>query len=297
MIPADAALLVGRSDAAARVAGTVASRLRGGVCSLRTLVADNAAGSVALAAEAVAEGVDLLVVLGGDGLVHLAVQACAGTNTALGVIPAGTGNDLARELGMPVNPVLAADALATALAAGRTRRIDLGRVDGGSWFATVLCAGFDAGVAARANAMHWPRGARRYDLAILAELAAFTSSELRLYTDTFAVELTATMVAVGNTRCYGGGIPICPDAELGDGLLDVTVVGACRRSDLLRMLPRLRTGRHVDHPAVRTMRGRCVRMVGDSDWHAYADGEPQRSLPLSITCVPGVLTVVPAQRL
>jgi diacylglycerol kinase (ATP) len=91
---------------------------------------------------------------------------------------------------------------------------------------------------------------------------------------------------------YGGGIPICPAAAADDGLFDVTVVGATHRRDLLAILPRLRSGRHLDHPAVRTLRARSVHLAGDNHWTAYADGECQARLPLSVRCVPSALTVV-----
>ncbi|HJP78097.1 MAG TPA: YegS/Rv2252/BmrU family lipid kinase [Pseudonocardiaceae bacterium] len=290
-----AALLVSPAagrGVAARIAGTVAQRLRDSVDRLDTLVADSAAGSAALAKDAVAAGVDVLVVLGGDGLAHTAVQACAGSPTALAVIPAGTGNDLARALAAPADPLAATLLTADALRFGRTRRIDLGRVAGGSWFATVLCAGFDSAVSERVNTLRWPNGPRRYDVAIVTELTRLKSKPLVVETDDTTLRLDATMVSVGNSRFYGGGIPICPDAELDDGLFDVTVVGATHRRDLLRILPRLRTGRHIEHPSVTTLRARSVRLSGLNHWVAYADGERQARLPLTIRCEPAALTVL-----
>jgi diacylglycerol kinase (ATP) len=290
-----AALLVSPAagrGVAARIAGTVAQRLRGSVDRLDTLVADSAAGSAALAKDAVAAGADVLVVLGGDGLAHTAVQACAGSPTALAVIPAGTGNDLARALAAPADPLAATLLTADALRTGRTRAIDLGRVSGGSWFATVLCAGFDSAVSERVNTLRWPNGPRRYDVAIVTELARLKPKPLVVETDDTTLRLDATMVSVGNSRFYGGGIPICPDAELDDGLFDVTVVGAAHRRDLLSILPRLRTGRHIDHPAVTTMRARSVHLSGLNHWVAYADGERQARLPLTIRCQPAALRVL-----
>ncbi|HEY4458053.1 MAG TPA: YegS/Rv2252/BmrU family lipid kinase [Pseudonocardiaceae bacterium] len=290
-----AALLVSPAagrGVAARIAGTVAQRLRGSVDRLDTLVADSAAGSAALAKDAVAAGVDVLVVLGGDGLAHTAVQACAGSPTALAVIPAGTGNDLARALAAPADPLAATLLTADALRTGHTRSIDLGRVSGGSWFATVLCAGFDSAVSERVNTLRWPNGPRRYDLAIVTEMARLKPKPLVVETDDTTLRLDATMVSVGNSRFYGGGIPICPDAELDDGLFDVTVVGATHRRDLLRILPRLRTGRHIEHPAVTTMRARSVHLSGLNHWVAYADGERQARLPLTIRCQPAALRVL-----
>ncbi len=276
--------------AAARITDAVAARLRTALDRLDVLVAHSVEESRALALGAHDAGLDVLIVLGGDGAAHQGVQFCADHDVALGLVPAGTGNDFARALGVPSSPMEAVDALVTALREGKRRRIDLGRV-GETWFATVLCAGFDASVNERANRMRWPSGPRRYDLAILAELAGFRSSPLVLHVDGDVLELPATLVAVGNTSYYGGGVPICPSADPSDGLFDVTIIGHATRRGLLRMLPGLRTGKHVTHPAVRTLRARSVRLEGNT-WPVYADGEPQGRVPATVTCVPDALTVV-----
>jgi diacylglycerol kinase (ATP) len=268
----------------------VADRLRGGVDRLDLLVAGSVAESRALMASSHRDGLDVLVVLGGDGAAHQGVQFCASTGTALALVPSGTGNDLARALGVDPDPLRAVDDVVAALASGRRRRIDLGLV-GDTWFGTVLCAGFDAAVNERANRMRWPAGPRRYDLAVLAELAAFRSRPVVVDTGTRRLDVEATLVAVGNTAWYGGGVPVCPDARPDDGVFDVTMVGRASRRELLRMLPSLRTGGHVDHPGVRTLRAVSVELAG-SDWPVYADGESLGHLPVSARCVPGALTVV-----
>ncbi len=277
---------------AGRLAGPVAERLRGAVSDLVTVQAHTVEESRRLMETARAAGLDLLVVLGGDGSAHQGVQFCADTGVALAVIPAGTGNDLVRALGIPDDPLTATDALVAAIASGQRRSIDLGRVTDGPWFAAVLCAGFDSAVNERANGMRWPSGRRRYDLAIVAELAALRSRELTVESDEFSRSGPATQVAVGNTAFYGGGIPICPAADPTDGLLDVTHVGPTTRRDLLTMLPKLRTGAHVEHPAVTTGRTTRIKLGGPNGWVAYADGERVGPLPLEITSVPGALTVV-----
>jgi diacylglycerol kinase (ATP) len=223
---------------------------------------------------------------------HQGVQFCAGTDMAFGVVPAGTGNDFARALGIPSDSLRAASQIADALAHGRSRRVDLGRVTDGEWFATVLCTGFDAAVNARANALSWPRGPRRYDVAVLAEFTSFAPSRVVLRTPHETVEVEAIQVALANEPYYGGGIPICPGADMGDGLLDVTVVGRMSKIDLLRTLPTLRTGKHVDHPAVQTFRARSVHVEGDPSWLAYADGDPAGTLPMEVTAVPDALRVL-----
>ncbi|RRO18405.1 YegS/Rv2252/BmrU family lipid kinase [Saccharopolyspora rhizosphaerae] len=279
----------------AKVVGDVTDHLRA-VCEVRTVVATDPAGTEAAVHRAVEDRADVLAVVGGDGIAHLAVQACAESATALAIIPAGTGNDLARSLDIPREPVAAARAAARAIAAGARRHVDLGKIAGTGWFATVLCAGFDAKVNARANRMRWPRGQRRYDIALVRELLGLRTGSVRVETEHGVLDTEATLVAVANTSYYGGGIPICPDAVDDDGQFDVTVVGRVPRRELVRILPSLRTGRHVDHPAVSTLRAKNVRLGGAHGWLAYADGEPQARLPLTIRCAPGALSVVCATR-
>lgn len=278
--------------AAARVAGTVASTLRAAVPELVAEITTDAAATSRLAAQVVQRGDDVLAVLGGDGTAHLAAQAVAGSPTALAVLPSGTGNDLAAALGIPTDPVAAARHVADALRGGQRRRIDLGRVDGGACFTTVLCTGFDAAVNARANAMRWPAGPRRYDLAVLAELVALTPRPVRVAAGDTELDLEAILVAVGNGPSYGGGLRICPDASLDDGLLDVIVIAAASRRRLLRVFPSLRTGGHVNEPEVTVLRAATVRIDGDPGWPVYADGEPQGTLPVTMHCEPGALSVV-----
>ncbi|GAB3574414.1 YegS/Rv2252/BmrU family lipid kinase [Amycolatopsis endophytica] len=275
--------------AAARIAGTVAARLRAGVDRLYLL---GTADPDALPGDpdALPGDLDALVVLGGDGAVHHAVQFCAATSTPLGLIPAGTGNDLARGLGVPLDPLAAADAVVTALRERHHRPVDLGFVNG-TWFATVLCTGFDAAVNDRAGRLRWPPGPHRYDVAVLAELAAFRARPVTITTDRERLHTDATLVAIGNTPFYGAGMKICPHADPADGLFDVTLVGRATRADLLRLLPGLRHGRHLTHPAVRTLRAREVRIEA-SGWPLCADGEMLHSRAVTARCVPAALTVL-----
>ncbi|HEV2783532.1 MAG TPA: diacylglycerol kinase family protein [Actinophytocola sp.] len=278
---------------ARRVANEVADRLRAAVDHLELVEAGTVEEARALMVRARdGAGLDVLIVLGGDGSAHQGVQFCAGTDAALGVIPAGTGNDLVRALGQPMETLAATDAMVAALGSGRRRKLDLGRVGGDMWFATVLCAGFDSAVNERANRMRWPRGHRRYDLATVVELAALRPYPLVVRAGAERLELEATMVSVGNTPYYGGGIPICPDADPTDGLFDVTVVGPVSRLELLRMVPTLRSGRHTDHPAITMLRADSVRLGEDNGWIAYADGERIRPLPVDVSCTRGALTIV-----
>ena len=256
----------------------------------RLLPATTGADGERQAAEAVAAGAGAVVAVGGDGTVHAAVQAVAGTAAAQAVVPAGTGNDLVRALGIPADAAAAARAAAEDLAAGAVRTIDAGRT-GDRWWATVLCCGFDSAVSDRANRLRWPKGRRRYDVAVLAELARLKPIELTMVLDGEAQTLPVTMVAVGNTPWYGGGMKVCPAADPGDGLFDVTVVGATGRLELMRTKPRLMAGTHVEHPMVSVHRAARVELSAPGVT-TYADGEPVAPLPAVASCVSGALRVV-----
>ncbi|MBD0837958.1 diacylglycerol kinase [Streptomyces sp. TRM68416] len=276
----------------ARAAQPAASALRAAGFTVRTVLGENAADALTRARAAVEEGTGALVAVGGDGMANLALQAVAGTRTPLGLVAVGTGNDLARALGLPVrDPAAAGRGIAAALKGARVRDIDLGQV-GGRWFGTVLASGFDSRVNDRGNRMRWPAGRLKYDLAMLAELAAFRPLPYRITLDDGEVrETEATLVAVGNGPSYGGGMRICPGADLTDGLFDVTIVGDCSRATLLRVFPSVYRGGHVDHPQVSVVRAAKVEIAAEHVT-GYADGEPLGPLPLTARCVPGALRVV-----
>ncbi|MGW6293224.1 diacylglycerol kinase [Streptomyces sp. NPDC055058] len=279
----------GRGSRAARPA---AAALRDAGYAVRTVLGEDAEDALARARAAVADGTGALVAVGGDGMVHLALQAVAGTGTPLGLVPAGTGNDFARAVGLPLrDPAAAGRMTADALKCGRVRDIDLGRV-GDRWFANVLASGFDSRVNDRGNRMRLPVGRFKYDLAMLAELSALRPVPYRITLDGGTVrEVEATLVAVGNGPSYGGGMRVCHGADLTDGLLDVTVVGACSRRTLLRVFPSVYKGTHVGHPVVTVLRAARVELAADGVT-GYADGEPVGALPLTARCVPAAVRVV-----
>lgn len=255
---------------------------------------DSAQESARLARDAVASGTGALVAAGGDGLVSLVLNVVAQTDTPFAILPSGTGNDHARMLGVAVDdPVAAADVIAD----GHIRTIDLGRV-GQTWFGTVLASGFDSLVTDRANRMRWPRGRMRYNLAMLAELANLAPLPYRIELDDRVLELDAALVAVGNGPTYGGGMRICPDASVDDGLLDVTVVAAGGRMRLVRLFPTVYKGTHVQLPEVRTFRSRTVRLsnpgAAGPPITAYADGERLAPLPVTVEAVPDAVRVIAA---
>jgi diacylglycerol kinase (ATP) len=284
----DIALVVNPTSGKGRgaaVRAVVEERLRAGGAHVRTIVGDSGEHARDLSHAAVLEGVDALVALGGDGMVHLALQAVAGTETPLGIVPAGTGNDLANSLSIPADPVAAA----ALVVAGSRRWIDAVRV-GERWFGCVLGAGFDSVVNERANRLRWPRGPARYNVAIAVELPRFRALPFVLTLDGERWETDAMLVAVGNAQSYGAGIRITPDAVLDDGLLDVCVLAPVSKLDFVRTLPKARTGAHVTHPAVTIRRAKTVTLESPGVV-AYADGERMGPLPLTCVCVPGAVQV------
>jgi diacylglycerol kinase (ATP) len=239
--------------------------------------------------------VSALVAAGGDGTVNLGLQAVAGTGTGFGILPVGTGNDFAVELGLPTDPMAAAIAISDALDTGRRRRIDLARMvpaDGPArWFGAVLGAGFDSIVNERANRMRFPRGPRRYDIAIMVELLRLRPRHYSIRLDGAEHEIDAVLVAVGNTASYGGGMRICPDADATDGLLDVVIAGRVGRGLLMRIKPKVYAGTHVQHPLVNTFRVTTVEIAAEGIT-AYVDGERSSPLPVTVTAVPGALSLL-----
>ena len=239
-----------------------------------------------ISADVVASGADAVGLIGGDGTIHLGAQVLANSGMPFGVIPAGTGNDFARGLGVPLkDPAAAADLIV----AGKTRTIDLA-VAKDEYITTVVAGGFDSLVNRRANAMSWPKGNLRYTLATLAELRTFKPLEYVVTVDSEVIETQAMLVAVGTGPTYGGGLQICAGAEIDDGLLDITIIEPVSRLTLLQLFPKLSKGTHVGHPMVRALRGRSVR-IESPGITAYGDGEPLGPLPVDITIAPGALTV------
>jgi diacylglycerol kinase (ATP) len=283
--------------AAAQVGVRVAERLASRA-EVRLLSGSSPAESVALLARAATEA-DAVIVCGGDGIVHLAANALAEGTVPLGIVPAGSGNDAAGTLGLPDDPLLAADCLLAAVLAGSSTRIDLGFCEGtpvsptatGRWWLGMLYAGFDSGVNERANRMRWPAGPRRYDLAILAELARLRAVPMRLGLDGVERDGPVTLVAVGNAPRYGGGKLMCPTAKLDDGIFDITVVAPVSRLTLARLAPKLPRAGHIGHPAVSQYRASEVSLDA-AGVICYADGERVGPLPLTTRCVPAALPVL-----
>jgi diacylglycerol kinase (ATP) len=265
----------------------VAERLAAAGFQVHVLVGDDGPDAQRLARDAVVRGAQALVVVGGDGMVHIGVNAVAGTDTPLGVVAAGTGNDFARMARLPLHqPVEAADVVTSA----EPVAVDAGLV-GDEWFGCVLSAGFDSMVNERANQMTWPKGNSRYNIAMIMELGVFHALPFRIVLDGDVLETEAMLVAVGNAASYGGGMKVCPGARLDDGKFHVTVLERISKPEFLRVFPRVYKGTHVDHPAVRVYEAAEVSLEA-AGVVAYADGERITALPLTARTVPGAVRLL-----
>ena len=267
----------------------VVDEIRAGGRRATMLRADSAEASAAAARGAVEAGHDRLVVVGGDGLVRIAVDALAETGTTLGIVPQGTGNDFARALGLLDGDL--GDHVHRALA--DPVAVDAMRTDHG-WVASVATSGFSGDVTARANALRWPRGQQRYTVATLLQMPKLRRLQARITIDGVVHEADNTMLSIGNTACFGGGMRICPDARPDDGLLHVVVIGPVSKWTFLRVFPRVFGGRHVRHPDVTTYTGTSVRVEGE-DCEMWADGDLLGPLPVTCEVVPRALQVAGAR--
>lgn len=243
---------------------------------------------------AIRDGLDGLVVVGGDGMVSLAVEAVRDSGLPFGVVPSGTGNDIARGLGIPLDDPDAAIAVIVSALAGEPRVLDAGTVTHGTdvtWFAGAVSAGFDALVNERANRMRRPRGRSRYTIAILRELIALRARSYELVVDGVTERVDAVLLAVANNTSIGGGMLIVPEADQGDGLFDLFVVAPVSRWRFLRLFPKVFSGTHTGLDIVRISRVRSVSIAAEGIT-AYADGERIGQLPVTVEVRPGALRVL-----
>lgn len=280
-------------NSGARLGRTAIVTLRQSGHSVLDLSAADASGALASGRAAINAGmIDSLFVVGGDGMAHLGANVCAGTDIPLGIVAVGTGNDVARTLGLPVRDPAAG---VRHLLAGTVRRLDLARhitAHGEQrWFIGVLAAGFDAVVNERANRWSWPKGPTRYTLAMVRELPGFRALPYRLILDDEVLDLRAMLVAIANGPSYGGGMQVAPDARFDDGLLDVLIVRETSIPGFLRVFPKVFKGTHVGEDLTIIRRARSIRLEAPGIV-TYADGERFAALPLTVEVVPGALAVL-----
>ena len=218
--------------------------------------------------------------VGGDGLAHLVLQIVVPRKIPFAVIPAGTGNDFVRTLGWPLDSI---DKQLDVITTQNPSAIDLGLVDG-EWFGAVLSSGFDSTVNEKANSLKWPKGPAKYNVAIALELPFFKPSYFEIELDDQLIKTEAMLIAVANGSSYGGGMQVCPDASVTDGLFDVMVLNPISKVEFIKVFPKVYSGAHVKHPEVSIYRTSKIRV--SSQAIAYADGERIGALPVSAECVP-----------
>jgi diacylglycerol kinase (ATP) len=243
------------------------------------------------ARRAVADGVERLIVAGGDGTVHHAAQGLAGSGCAIGLIPLGTGNDLAGTLGIP--PDLGA--AARRALDGPVRRIDLIRVDG-TFCVGYAGVGFDSEVTRFANQVRVLRGPLVYFYSVIHTLITFEPPWMRVVHDGGTFEGRVMFTVACNLPRFGGGMRIAPEASIDDGLLDLVIVREVSKRRLLTLFPKVYSGGHVGFPEVSIVRTRRVEITLDRALTLYGGGEPVRPLApgetVAIEVVPGALAVV-----
>jgi len=264
----------------------LASKLGAGLCVSRKV--SDLSEQARKAAE---DGVERLLVAGGDGTMHHAVQGLAGTSCALGVIPLGSGNDLAGTLGIP--PDL--EAAVERAVRGDVRRIDLARV-GETYCVGYAGVGFDSEVTRYANEVKVLRGPLIYFYAVIHTLITFEPPRMRVVHDEGEFDGKVMFTVVNNLPRFGGGMRIAPDARIDDGLLDLVIVKEIPKPTLLSVFPKVYNGRHVGHPAVQIVRTRRAEITIDRPMTMYGGGEPLRPMaagePVMVEVVPGGLAVV-----
>ncbi len=240
-----------------------------------------------LAVEAVGNG-EVAVAFGGDGLIGAVAGAVKDTDGVVGILPGGRGNDLCRVLGIPRRPVAAC----AVLASGVERRLDLGQA-GEKTFAGIASCGFDSVVNRIANETRVVRGSPVYALALVRALPSWKPARFEVTLDDGAARaFTGYSVAAANSKEFGGGMLLAPNASLTDGLLDVVIIEDMPKHRYLRLAPTVFRGRHVRHRGVDVIRGREVHISASEPFTLYADGEAIAELPVTIRALPGAVRMI-----
>ena len=234
-----------------------------------------------------AEADEIPVVLSGDGLIGAVGGALAGSDTPLGIVPGGRGNDLARVLGISAQP----EAAAATLAAGETRSIDVGEVNG-KRFLGIVSVGFDSEANRLANETKLLRGNLVYAYSGIRTLLGWKPARFTISVGEQRERFTGYSVSVANSKAFGGGMFIAPDADLGDGEFDVVTVGEVGKLRFLGNLPKVFKGTHVEEDEVRVFRARRLELSASRDFPVYADGEHLTDLPASLRVLPRALSVI-----
>lgn len=226
-----------------------------------------------------------VLVIGGDGTVSSAIQHMHDRFIPMGLVPAGTGNDFARTLGLDIKHPLENFKYFNA---AEPELVDLG-FSNDRYFAEILSTGFDSLVNERANQLKFFSGRSKDNLSILLELPLFKPKSYSFKIDDVSFTSKAMLIAVSNGKSYGGGMKITPMADIKDGQLDVMILGPVSKLEFLKVFPKVYEGGHVSHPAVKFMKGKRVHISAPAV--AYADGERIGELPIDATVKKDALLV------
>ncbi|MCF8524670.1 MAG: YegS/Rv2252/BmrU family lipid kinase [Aquiluna sp.] len=236
-----------------------------------------------------------VIAVGGDGTAQLGVNICVPNQIPLGIVPAGTGNDQARELKITLgDPAAAIENILASLDA--PKRVDVMRVVTGErefWSFGSISAGFDAICAKRANGLKWPKGPNSYVAAMLLELPSFKPIEYRLTVDGEHRNVRAMLCGVANVQNFGGGMRISPESDCHDGELEVFILHEVSRPRLLRIFPTVYKGEHVKFPEIEIFKAKSIRLENDN-YPISCDGEIVGHAPFSVEIHPGALQVFSA---
>lgn len=234
-----------------------------------------------------------VVVAGGDGTSQLGVNIAMETGLPLGLIPAGSGNDQVRQLGISLDdPHAAVENIAGALA--KPRQVDVMLVEKSDrrlWSLGSVSAGFDAICAQRANGLKWPKGPNSYVAAMLLELPRFKPIDYRIVADGAERTIRAMLCGVANVKNFGGGMKISPDSEITDGEVEVFILHEVSRPRLLQIFPKVYEGRHVEFPEVEIFKAKEIR-VENSGFPTSCDGELIGPAPFSVSVHPAALSLL-----
>jgi diacylglycerol kinase (ATP) len=275
--------------AAASLATRIVGFLQSNEISYRMISPNSAAETKSLVRESLRNGeAHRLISVGGDGLFHLLLQLAIEFKVPLAVAPGGTGNDFYRTLGWFDHELTN---YLDHLVSEEPTLVDVGVVDG-EYFGAVLSSGFDSVVNERANTLKWPKGPAKYNAAIALEFPKFKPIEFKIFADEQVLEVEAMLIAIGNGRSYGGGMQVCPDADLQDGLFDIMILHPVSKLEFIKVFPTVYKGTHIEHPQVEVIRAKQVRI--ESSAIAYADGERIGQLPVQVESLPQTLLTWPA---